>query len=107
MNCSTGDSDGEITATRSLGDEFYPCDDVILAIGQENAFPWIERDVGIELDRWNVPKVDKVTLVRAKTPKVTFKDGELTVHVNPDDGWSGRVTPEAITNALTSARNAG
>ena len=53
--------DGEITATRSLGDEFYPCDDVILAIGQENAFPWIERDVGIELDRWNVPKVDKVT----------------------------------------------
>ena len=52
-------------------------------------------------------KVDKVTLVRAKTPKVTFKDGELTVHVNPDDGWSGRVTPEAITNALTSARNAG
>ena len=53
--------DGEITATRSLGDEFYPCDDVILAIGQENAFSWIERDVGIELDRWNVPKVDKVT----------------------------------------------
>lgn len=52
-------------------------------------------------------KVDKVTLVRAKTPKVTFKDGELTVHVNPDDGWSGRVTPEQITNALTSARNAG
>ena len=52
-------------------------------------------------------KIDKVTLVRAKTPKVTFKDGELTVHVNPDDGWSGRVTPEAITNALTSARNAG
>jgi hypothetical protein len=52
-------------------------------------------------------KVDKVTLVRAKTPKVTFKDGELTVHVNPDNGWSGRVTPEAITNALTSARNAG
>jgi len=41
--------------------EFFPCDDVILAIGQENAFPWIERDAGIELDKWNVPKVDKIT----------------------------------------------
>src|ERR1700678_831553 len=53
--------DGEITATRVLEEEFFPCDDVILAIGQENAFPWIERDVGIELDKWNVPKVDKTT----------------------------------------------
>jgi formate dehydrogenase beta subunit len=52
---------GEITATRVLGDEFFPCDDVILAIGQENAFPWIEREVGIELDQWNVPVVDKIT----------------------------------------------
>jgi NADPH-dependent glutamate synthase beta subunit-like oxidoreductase len=52
---------GEITATRVLGEEFFPCDDVILAIGQENAFPWIERDLGIELDKWNVPIVDKQT----------------------------------------------
>jgi len=52
---------GNITATRTLGEEFHPCDDVILAIGQENAFPWIERDVGIELDKWNVPKVDAKT----------------------------------------------
>ena len=50
---------GEITATRSLGEVFFPCDDVILAIGQENAFPWIEEGIGIELDKWNVPKVDK------------------------------------------------
>src|ERR1022692_2070351 len=40
---------GDITATRILGNEFFPCDDVILAIGQENAFPWIEPGVGIEL----------------------------------------------------------
>jgi NADPH-dependent glutamate synthase beta subunit-like oxidoreductase len=53
--------DGEISATRVLGEEFYPCDDVILAIGQENAFPWIERDIGVEFDRWSVPKVDKTT----------------------------------------------
>jgi NADPH-dependent glutamate synthase beta subunit-like oxidoreductase len=53
--------DGQITATRVLEEEFFPCDDVILAIGQENAFPWIERDVGIEFDKWSVPKVDKKT----------------------------------------------
>ena len=49
---------GDIKATRSLGDVFFPCDDVILAIGQENAFPWIEKGIGIELDKWNVPKVN-------------------------------------------------
>ncbi len=54
-------SHGEIATTRSLGDVFFPCDDVILAIGQENAFPWIEKDVGIEFDQWNVPKVNKTT----------------------------------------------
>jgi NADPH-dependent glutamate synthase beta subunit-like oxidoreductase/ferredoxin len=53
--------DGEITATRALEEEFFACDDVILAIGQENAFPWIERDIGIEFDQWSVPKVDKRT----------------------------------------------
>ncbi|HEX7124057.1 MAG TPA: FAD-dependent oxidoreductase [Gemmatimonadaceae bacterium] len=36
-------------------------DDVILAIGQENAFPWIERDIGIEFDKWDMPVVDKTT----------------------------------------------
>ena len=51
----------EITATRSLGDVFFPCDDVILAIGQENAFPWIEKGIGLEFDKWSVPKVDPVT----------------------------------------------
>ena len=40
---------------------FLPCDDVILAIGQENAFPWIERDLGIEFGEWDVPIVDDVT----------------------------------------------
>jgi formate dehydrogenase (NADP+) beta subunit len=52
---------GDITATRSLGDVLFPCDDVILAIGQENAFPWIEKGIGIELDKWNVPKVNALT----------------------------------------------
>ncbi len=38
-----------------------PCDDVILAIGQENAFPWIERDIGIEFDKWDMPVVSEKT----------------------------------------------
>ena len=62
---------GEITATRVLGEEFFPCDDVILAIGQENAFPWIERDAGIDLDKWNVPVVDKQTF-QSTLPNVFF-----------------------------------
>src|SRR6266403_703589 len=39
-----------------------PCDDVLIAVGQENAFPWIERDIGIEFDRWGMPKVDPKTM---------------------------------------------
>jgi NADPH-dependent glutamate synthase beta subunit-like oxidoreductase/ferredoxin len=62
---------GDISATRSLGDVFMPCDDVILAIGQENAFPWIEKDAGIEFDRWNVPKVDALTF-QSTRPGVFF-----------------------------------
>jgi NADPH-dependent glutamate synthase beta subunit-like oxidoreductase/ferredoxin len=45
-----------------LRTEFLPADDVVLAIGQENAFPWIERDLGIEFGRWDVPIVDPVTM---------------------------------------------
>ena len=55
------DAQGRITAERVVGEQFFPCDDVILAIGQENAFPWIENDLGIEFDKWHVPKVDKVS----------------------------------------------
>ena len=48
-----------------------PCDDVLVAIGQENAFPWIERDVGIEFDRWDMPKVDPKTM-QSTLPHVFF-----------------------------------
>lgn len=40
---------------------FYPADDVLVAIGQENAFPWIERDIGLEFDKWEMPVIDKTT----------------------------------------------
>lgn len=55
------DDNGRITDTRVVGEQFFPCDDVVLAIGQENAFPWIEREAGIEFDKWDVPVVDPVT----------------------------------------------
>ena len=55
------DKNGRITDTRVTGETTIPCDDVILAIGQENAFPWVERDAGIEFDQWDVPVVDKTT----------------------------------------------
>jgi formate dehydrogenase beta subunit len=48
-----------------------PCDDVLVAIGQENSFPWIERDIGIEFDRWDMPKVDPKTM-QSTLPNVFF-----------------------------------
>jgi NADPH-dependent glutamate synthase beta subunit-like oxidoreductase/ferredoxin len=65
------DAKGRITAERVIGEQLFPCDDVILAIGQENAFPWIENDLGIEFDKWHVPKVDKVTY-QSTRPEVFF-----------------------------------
>ena len=48
--------------SRTIDTVFLPADDVILAIGQENAFPWIERDIGIQFDKWDVPLVDERTM---------------------------------------------
>ena len=48
-----------------------PCDDVILAIGQDNAFPWVERDLGIEFDKWEMPNVNKVTF-QSTRPEIFF-----------------------------------
>ena len=55
------DGNGRIIDSRVVDEHFFPCDDVVLAIGQDNAFPWIERDLGIDFDRWEVPVVDPVT----------------------------------------------
>jgi NADPH-dependent glutamate synthase beta subunit-like oxidoreductase/ferredoxin len=52
-------------------DEHYPCDDVLVAVGQENAFPWIERDIGLEFNEWDMPVVDEVTFA-STNPKVFF-----------------------------------
>ena len=52
-------------------DVHFPCDDVLVAIGQENSFPWIERDAGIEFDQWGMPVVSTTTL-QSSHPKVFF-----------------------------------
>ena len=82
--------DGKLTGMRFTRLEYYedengrlrnniveevilPCDDVILAIGQENAFPWVERDIGIEFDEWDVT-ADRVTF--ESTRKGVFFGGD-------------------------------
>jgi NADPH-dependent glutamate synthase beta subunit-like oxidoreductase/ferredoxin len=52
-------------------DQHFECDDVLVAIGQENAFPWIERDIGLEFDKWGMPVVDKITM-QSTVPGVFF-----------------------------------
>jgi len=60
-----------IREQRVVGEVFVPCDDVVLAIGQENSFPWIERDLGIEFNQWEEPEVDQVTFESSR-PGVFF-----------------------------------
>lgn len=40
---------------------YFECDEVLVAVGQENSFPWIERDCGIDFDKWGLPVLDAVT----------------------------------------------
>lgn len=58
-----------------------PCDDVLCAIGQENSFPWIERDLGIEFDQWELPILDKKTF--QSTNKKIFFGGDSAL--GPDN----------------------
>jgi ferredoxin len=52
-------------------DEHHACDEVLVAVGQENAFPWIERDIGLEFDKWGLPVLDPATL-QSTLPRVFF-----------------------------------
>ncbi len=63
--------DADAKRSRTLDEIFLPADDVILAIGQENAFPWIERDAGIEFGKWDMPVVDESTM-QSTRPGVFF-----------------------------------
>jgi NADPH-dependent glutamate synthase beta subunit-like oxidoreductase len=52
-------------------DQFFECDDVLVAVGQENSFPWIEKDAGIQFDKWGLPVLNKDTF-QASVPNVFF-----------------------------------
>jgi ferredoxin len=52
-------------------DEHFECDDVLIAVGQENSFPWIERDIGMEFDKWGMPVVGQETM-QSTIPNVFF-----------------------------------
>ena len=59
------------------GPVIIPCDEVILAIGQDNAFPWIERDIGIAFDEHDMPVIDKIT----------FESTRAGVFFGGDSAW--------------------
>jgi NADPH-dependent glutamate synthase beta subunit-like oxidoreductase/ferredoxin len=82
---------GRLVSTK-LDETFIPADDVILAIGQDNAFPWIERDIGIEFGEWDMPVVDRGTFM-------TTRDG---VFVGGDAAWG----PENIIWAVEHGHQA-
>jgi len=65
------DANGKRSLTPTGEIVFFECDDVLMAVGQENAFPWIERDAGIEFDKWKMPKLDEKTF-QSSNPKVFF-----------------------------------
>jgi NADPH-dependent glutamate synthase beta subunit-like oxidoreductase len=52
--------------SRTIDTVVLPCDDLILAIGQEAAFPWIERDIGFEFNKWDMPVVDEKTMMSTR-----------------------------------------
>src|SRR5690606_6338906 len=78
--------------SRRVDEAFFPADDVVLAIGQENAFPWIERDIGIEFGKWDMPVVDRATFM-------TTREG---VFVGGDAAWG----PENIIWAVEHGHQA-
>ena len=85
------DENGRLVS-KMLSSKIVPCDDVILAIGQDNAFPWIERDIGLDFNDWEMPVVDKTTFQ-------TTRDG---VFVGGDAAWG----PENIIWAVEHGHQA-
>ena len=82
---------GRLVSTKT-GEVFIEADDVVLAIGQDNAFPWIERDIGIEFGDWDMPVVDRAT----------FMTTRAGVFVGGDAAWG----PENIIWAVEHGHQA-
>jgi len=65
------DANGRRSLVPTGRTETVPCDEVLVAIGQENTFPWIERDIGLTFDKWDMPVLDEKTL-QSQLPDVFF-----------------------------------
>ncbi len=63
--------DGKRTLVPTGEEVVFECDDVLMAIGQDNAFPWIERDIGIDFNDWEMPTVDNRTMMSTR-PGIFF-----------------------------------
>ncbi len=87
------DEKGRIDRGTVVGEVTIPCDDVILAIGQDNAFPWIERDIGIEFNEWDCPIVDETTMMCSR-------DG---VFFGGDSAWGPKNIIWAVAHAHEAA----
>jgi len=72
---------------------------VILAIGQDNAFPWIERDLGIEFDKWEMPAVNKVTFESSRPvfSSAATRRGDRRTLSGPWNTRTRRPSPSTIT----------
>ncbi len=86
------DKDGRRKLIPTGEEVVFECDDVLMAIGQDNAFPWIERDIGLEFGEWEMPIVDKTTMMSTR-PGVFF---------GGDAGWG----PENIIWAVAHGHQA-
>ena len=85
-------------------DQTIECDDVLVAVGQENAFPWIERDCGIEFDKWDMPKVDTKTM-GSTNPKVFF-GGDAAFGPRTSSGrWRMAMTPRSRSTSCCSGED--
>ncbi len=60
------DDNGKIDRGTTVDEVLIECDDVILAIGQDNSFPWIERDIGLEFNSWDCPVIDESTFMSTR-----------------------------------------
>jgi ferredoxin len=85
--------DDRAVVSRSVDTVVLPCTDVILAIGQENAFPWIERDLGMELGEWDIPVVDETTM-ESTLPGIFF---------GGDSAWGPKNIIWAVAHAHQAA----
>ena len=85
--------DADAKRSKTIDSVILPCDDVILAIGQEAAFPWIERDLGIEFGEWDMPVVNETT----------FMSSRSGVFFGGDAGWGPKNIIWAVAHGHEAA----